>query len=138
MGGLVARYAAMPIPGKPRLHIARLFTIATPHQGAIIARPPSPDPRMRCMRAGSPFLESLDKAFPKRDYELVCYARLGDPIVSPHCAAPPDYPLWWVPNLPLSGPHLGAVSDPRILLDIVLRLRGYPPVTAEPARPLPD
>ncbi|MFC1766418.1 esterase/lipase family protein [Planctomycetota bacterium] len=47
MGGLVSRYAAMEVPGKPRLRIAHLFTIATPHQGALISIPPSPDPRAR-------------------------------------------------------------------------------------------
>src|SRR4051812_3041561 len=40
MGGLAARYAAAPDPaGKPprRLKIARLFTISSPHKGAVVA-----------------------------------------------------------------------------------------------------
>ncbi len=138
MGGLVSRYAAMELPGKRRLRIARLFTIATPHQGANISRPPSLDPRVRYMQAGSRFLRTLDRAFEHRDYELVCYTRLGDVIVAPDAAAPPHYPLWWVPDLPLSPSHLEAPSDPRILLDIVLRLCNQTPVTVEPAPPLPE
>lgn len=138
MGGLVSRYAAMELPGKPRLRIARLFTIATPHQGAIISRPPSLDPRVRYMQAGSGFLWTLDRAFEHRDYEMTCYTRLGDIVVSPQAAAPLGYPLWWVPSLPMSPSHLEAPSDPRILLDIVLRLCDETPVTVEPAPPLPE
>ncbi|MFC1652266.1 esterase/lipase family protein [Planctomycetota bacterium] len=138
MGGLVARYAAMDLPGKPRLRIERLFTIATPHQGATIAYPPSPDPRVRYMHAGSEFLETLDWAFPNRDYEMICYTRLGDTIVPPKNAAPPNYPLWWVPNLPLSGSHVEAPGDPRIFLDIVRRLRYFPPITVGTPTPLPS
>lgn len=138
MGGLVSRYAAMAVPGKPRLRMARLFTIATPHQGALISIPPSPDPRVRDMRSGSDFLETLDQAFADRDYEMVCYVRLGDMIVAPKDAAPPDYPLWWVSNRPIRASHMIAPKDPRILLDITLRLRGLPPITVEPAPPLPD
>src|SRR5687767_10723716 len=41
MGGLVARYAAVPRPGERRLRIARLFTIAAPHRGAAMARLPA-------------------------------------------------------------------------------------------------
>lgn len=138
MGGLVSRYAAMDIPGKPRLRIARLFTIATPHQGALISIAPSLDLRVEAMRAGSDFLQTLDDAFSKRDYEMICYTRLGDVIVAPKAAAPPDYPLWWVPNLPLTASHLDAPGDPRILLDIVRRLRNQKPITVEPAPPLPE
>jgi pimeloyl-ACP methyl ester carboxylesterase len=138
MGGLVARYAAMDIPGKPRLRIARLFTISTPHQGAIIAKPPSPDLRMRYMREGSDFLKTLDRAFYKRDYQMTCYTRLGDHIVAPEAASPLLYPLWWVPNIPTSDAHMAAPADPRILLDIVLRLQDQVPLTQEPACPLPE
>lgn len=137
MGGLISRYSAMDIPGKCRLRIARLFTITTPHQGALISIPPSLDPRVEDMRAGSNFLQTLDSAFPERDYELICYTRLGDTIVAPRAAAPPDYPLWWVPNIPFTAAHLNAPSDPRILLDMVLRLQNQKPVTIDPAPPLP-
>jgi len=137
MGGLVARYAAMDIPGKPRLRIARLFTISTPHRGAIIAKPPNPDLRMRYMREGSDFLKTLDRAFYKRDYQMTCYTRLGDRIVAPDAASPLLYPLWWVPNIPMSDSHMAAPADPRIILDIVLRLQGQRPLTQDPACPLP-
>ena len=38
---------------------------------------------------------------------------------------------------PLELSHIGAVLDPRILADIVLRLRNEPPLTHEPRAPLP-
>ena len=41
MGGIVARYAATERPGEKRLRIRRLFTISTPHRGAVRADLPT-------------------------------------------------------------------------------------------------
>jgi pimeloyl-ACP methyl ester carboxylesterase len=66
MGGLLARYAALPIPGRKRLKIARLFTIASPHDGAKLADfrlklgPVLYDQRIRDMASGSLFLARLN------------------------------------------------------------------------------
>jgi len=137
MGGLVARYAAMPRDGEPRLRVARLFTIATPHQGAIAAEVMQPDQRVMGMRAGSPMLDELDCAYEGCGYEIVSYVRLGDEIVGAGSARGPDGRLWWVPNKPLSLAHLRALFDERIIADIVARLAGEPPWTTEPCAPVP-
>src|SRR4051812_32366190 len=58
MGGLVARYSAMPPSGR-RLRIARLFTISSPLNGADLAALPTLDRKVRDMRTGSPMLLRL-------------------------------------------------------------------------------
>src|SRR6185369_10092730 len=77
MGGLVARWAALPPadrfregaahnPGATgkRLRIRNLYTLGTPHRGAILANLIAPDPIARDMRAGSGFLRTLDARLP--------------------------------------------------------------------------
>jgi len=137
MGGLVARYAAVPVEGRKRLCIARIFTIATPHGGAELAELPTWHTLQKAMRDGSPFLQELDKAWESRDYDLYPYVRLGDYIIGSGNAAPPGEHPWWVDNPPLNLPHMGAYSDPRIIGDIVRRLRGEQPYATEPRTPIP-
>jgi hypothetical protein len=64
MGGLVARHAASNAYASThdrRLHMARLFTISTPHIGADMAKLPTFDQRIRDMREGSIFLTQLNQ-----------------------------------------------------------------------------
>ena len=137
MGGLVARLAAIESgDGSPRLKINRLFTVATPHRGAVIADRVAFDDAARSMRAGSDLFASMDAAWPDRDYEVIPYAMLRDQIVGEHNAAPPGMtPLWLRGKL--FGTHLAVPEDDRILLDIALRLRGEQPI-AKPGTPLPQ
>ncbi len=144
MGGLVGRYAAMPVKddsqqsganGTKRLKVARMFTISSPHRGASLADLPSFDRVQIDMRIGSPFIESLEP--PNGAYELYCYVRLGDKTVGPENAAPPGFTPWWVQKTPLSTAHAGAFTDPRILADIARRLRGETPFATDPPAPLP-
>ena len=137
MGGLVARYAAMDRPGEPRLRIAHLYTIATPHRGAPAAEVLTPDERVQDMRPGSPLLTELDAAFGSCGYEVVSYVRLDDGIVGVEAARGPDGRLWWVPNKPMSLAHLRAFFDERIVADIVRRLANEDPWTTEPCAPWP-
>jgi pimeloyl-ACP methyl ester carboxylesterase len=141
MGGLVARYAAAPPEGSAgkRLKVARLFTISTPHRGAVMAALPAVLGRTQLdLRKHSAFLRDLAEREAKAPpYEVVPYARLGDCIVGEHNAAPEGMTPLWVPNLLLEGSHLLAFSDPRIVGDIARRLRGEAPFAAEPAEPLP-
>jgi hypothetical protein len=138
MGGLVARYATRRrSDGEPRLHVRRLFTIATPHRGASLAELPTLDRRVLDMRAGSAFLEVLNRLTTDDEPELIAYVRLDDGIVGEVNAAPPDGELWWVPNAPFSLSHMAAASDPRILADIARRLRGEAALTRSPAARLP-
>lgn len=148
MGGLVARYAAAPpanpagasdAPPLPRLRIVRLFTISSPHRGAVAAdRFPAWQRLHADMRPGSAFLRGLDEAWAARDYELYPYARLHDGIVGEANTAPEGRTAWWVGGPKWGEGHFGVERDPRILDDILLRLRGERPWTTEPAAGLPE
>ncbi len=132
MGGLVARAAAAGVldqDGAPvgRVRLARLFTLATPHRGAEMAKIVRPDPAAAMMRPGSAFLRSLDAALERADYELVCYARLRDRYVGTLNCAPPGRPIIWTPGL-IVGSHFSMSHDRRILVDIARRLRGEEPL----------
>ncbi len=127
MGGLVARYAALPeAPGGKRLALRRLFTVSTPHQGAQMATGFTIDDRVRDMVAGSDFLVRLDEAVAsgEADYEVIPYARTHDWIVGTQNAAWTDGTLIWVPNIPGTPAHFGAATDSRLAADIARRLRG--------------
>lgn len=138
MGGLVARQAASfdaaQAQRRKRLNIARLFTIASPHQGACLAWIPTFDSRVIDMRPDSQFLAQLNLEQP--GYELHAYTRLGDWIVGTANASPPTRHAWWVaPGVSFS--HVFAGFDDRILADIARRLRGEAPYATEPPAPLP-
>ncbi|MFN8644213.1 MAG: hypothetical protein U0802_22095 [Candidatus Binatia bacterium] len=153
MGGLVARYAAMDPARRARLRpdpraddpdralrIRRLFTLATPHRGAIAARLPVPQPRVRDMRAGSGFLRALDADLARqraRGMALYPYVRLGDAVVGAAATAPPGRHPIWVANQPFQLAHGSIDGDERILDDIARRLRDEPPYATLPAAPLP-
>lgn len=137
MGGLVARAAAAGLTaGGPALRISRLFTLATPHQGASLAEWLRPDAAARDMRPGSAFLERLEAA--RRggtggNYEMVCYARLRDRWVGASRTSPPGEPVVWVHGWRVLS-HLTVSTDLRILSDIAHRLRGEAPwpIRSEP------
>lgn len=136
MGGLVARVAAaIPPPGR-RLNIARLFTLATPHQGAKLALRLAPDSAARAMRPGSDFLAALDRDLASATYTLTCYARLRDTWVGATRTAPPGRrPIWTTGPALLS--HLTITQDRRIIADIARRLRGEPPLAEANTQPPP-
>jgi pimeloyl-ACP methyl ester carboxylesterase len=126
MGGLVARYAALPVQGeapRKRLRIKRLFTISTPHRGARVATLPLPHPLLWSMRPGSPLLKQLDDGLADADYELHTYVQSGDLIVGEVNAAPVNYVAYRTSQERLDA-HNAAPRDPRIKLDIARRLRG--------------
>jgi pimeloyl-ACP methyl ester carboxylesterase len=138
MGGLVARRAAMQdrsLAG-PRLHIARLFTLGTPHRGAKLASLVRVDQASREMRPGSAWLARLDAALVDADYELICYARLSDWMVGATRTAPMGHNTLWKPGPPIIAHHtLG--MDRAILDDLAARLQGevralVPGLTAGP------
>ncbi|MDX2148624.1 MAG: hypothetical protein SFZ23_13995 [Planctomycetota bacterium] len=125
MGGLVARTLGA--------RVVRLFTLATPHRGARLARWVRPDSAARAMKPGSAFLRELDAG---RDgpREMVCYTHLRDWWVGSANTAPPGRePIWCdtrnSPDTLLS--HFTVSSDVRILVDIARRLRGEMPLGGE-------
>jgi pimeloyl-ACP methyl ester carboxylesterase len=137
MGGLIARAAAAPATARRvgnRLHIARLFTLATPHRGARLSRWIAPDSSARAMRPGSDFLRWLDEAYGCAEYRLICYTRLGDTWVGATNTAPAGVTPIWFPRT--IGSHIYISQDPRITLDIARRLRAEEPLF-EPAAPPP-
>ena len=139
MGGIVARHAALEREDGKRLKINRLFTISSPHRGAVRAELPAMSQLHRDLRSGSAFLRRLESAEGERDYQIVPYVRLGDWIVGAENAAPGEaVAAYWVPNPPLNSAHWGAPLDPRIVGDIARRLRGETPFTSAPPAPLPS
>jgi pimeloyl-ACP methyl ester carboxylesterase len=140
MGGLVARYCvAEPTTAGRRLKVHRLFTVSSPHQGATRAQSLPPLLKMQIdMRPRSDFLRRLEAAEQECSCEIYPYVRLKDEIVGEQYASPPGKQAWWVSKLPLQPAHIGAATDPRILADILRRLRDETPLTTEPAAPLPS
>lgn len=126
MGGVVGR-ALLMHPEAPRA--ARLFTLATPHRGAVLAERVRPDAAARDLRSGSAFLESLDRALAGRPYELICYATLRDWWVGARNTAPAGIdPIWLDADRFGKGfmAHFMINTDRRILADLAMRLRGEP------------
>ena len=154
MGGLAARHAAAPNPratqggngpSAKRLRIARLFTLSTPHRGALLAGLPTFHKLLQDMRSGSTFLQTLNATgeAPGEDaeasYEIYPYVRRHDGWIGESNAAPPGWETaWWVPNQLFQDSHVGCCTDPRIIADIARRLRGETPFTLDPPAPLPD
>jgi hypothetical protein len=144
MGGLVGRYSAAPVaPGAGRrLRVHTLYTAASPLRGALRAeRWPTLLTMQADMLPGSDFYGRLDEGeradVDGSEYELVPYVRMGDTVVGPQYAAPTGRTPWWVPNRPGDFAHVGTMGDPRIMSDVLRRLRGEKPWTTEPPAPLP-
>jgi pimeloyl-ACP methyl ester carboxylesterase len=156
MGGLVARWAALPpeqrvregrtevtpepatpvAPGK-RLRIARLFTMGSPHRGAAMADVLRPDRAAQDMHQGSGFLATLDGTLGGAEYELVCYAQLRDHLVGATRAAPVGRePIWTSGTFIMS--HFTTHENPLFLTDIARRLRGEEPLLRESGPPPGD
>ncbi|HQY89820.1 MAG TPA: hypothetical protein PK402_14295, partial [Tepidisphaeraceae bacterium] len=138
MGGLIGVYSAMSDPelGK-RLRIRNLYTISSPLTGATVAElaPFTLYSLQRDMKPGSEFYAKLAEA--EADYQLFSYTRLDDEIVGEQYTSAPGRGVWWVDNPSGERSHVGAMFDPRILLDIILRLRNEKPVTKWPPVELP-
>jgi pimeloyl-ACP methyl ester carboxylesterase len=141
MGGLVARYAAVPAKDAgdgQRLRVARMFTISSPHRGASLAGFPTLSRLQKDMRSDSKFLKQLNEAGSEPTYELYPYVRLGDVIVGAPNAAPYGRTAWWVPGENLQDSHMMAMMDSRIIADVAKRLRGETPFAVDPPAPLPN
>jgi pimeloyl-ACP methyl ester carboxylesterase len=136
MGGLVARSCANSATGDRHLRIVRLFTVSTPHLGAVSAGGALFSSQGHDMKKGSKFLTYLNNEV-EIDYELIPYGRLCDTVVGVKNTAPPGYTPWWVSTPAFQDSHVQAIGDPRILADITLRLRGETPATISPPAPVP-
>lgn len=137
MGGLIARALAAGTFGTP-VPIVNLFTFATPHRGAVLAKLVRPDSAARDMRPGSTFLRDLDAALDRASYQLTPYGYLRDWWVGCENTAPPGRTPHWLDPLGVRGrifSHFMITTERRIILDVALRLRGMPPIAS--VAPLP-
>lgn len=137
MGGLVARLLAAEDP-PVEFRIRRLFTIATPHTGAGLARWIRPDRAARAMRPGSPLLAKLDDRLPAGEFELICYAQLRDWWVGASRANPPGRGSHWIDATSPIDRMFSHFTSPRrwpIVLDIARRLRGESPLARAASSP---
>ena len=75
---------------------------------------------------------------PSLYYYFRSKGELLDEIVGEANAAPPGEDVWWVANLPLQWAHADIYKDPRIMADIVRRLRGEEPIATEPRVKVPE
>lgn len=145
MGGLVARLCSMPpearakLPGSAfrqgsrsgsmppvSLNIARLFTFATPHRGAILADRVSPDDAARSMRTDAAFIAGLNTSEAMREAnisEMICYTQLRDSLVGARNTAPPGMHPCWVDG-PAWFAHFTASRNPIVFADVARQLRG--------------
>jgi len=142
MGGIIARYAAIDRNDEtstPRLRIARLYTIASPHQGADIAsRSKILDPLARDMHPDSGFMRLLHERYTQAPYPIIAYAQLDDQTIGTANSSPPGQTPWWLDREPFTRSHGGAMHDLRFIADIARRLRNETPYTTEPPASLPE
>jgi pimeloyl-ACP methyl ester carboxylesterase len=145
MGGLVSRVLAAKegivseggvTPFERPLRVARIFTLASPHRGALLAEKIRPNSAARDMKPASRFLQHLDAQLAMRDYELRCYSRIRDGWVGATRSSPPGFGVIWTPGL-IWGSHFTVSFDARVLADICRHLRGEEPL-ARPSVPPRD
>lgn len=151
MGGLVARRAIMPhdlctsrgpVPPRPRLNARRVFTLGSPHRGAVLAEKIAPDHAAQDMRPGSAFLAELDQHFTDTrgrahadgGYDLTCYAVLNDTWVGAHRTSPPGQDPHWTRGARIMS-HFLVSEHPAIIADVARRLRGEEPLSPRPSEP---
>lgn len=124
MGGVVARLAAedegvLKLAGR-RLKVRRLYTMASPLQGAKLAALPALSRVHTQLRKDSEVIVGLNRQEPP--YEVVSYARRGDGVVGEANAALPGREALVVDAPGIEGAHWGVITDPRVVLDLVRRL----------------
>ncbi|MCC6427155.1 MAG: hypothetical protein IT435_10090 [Phycisphaerales bacterium] len=139
MGGLVARLLASGSLGGRQIAIERLFTLATPHRGARLARWFRPDRAAAAMQAGSGTLMSLDAAqsdATSRPGEIVCYVQRRDWWVGTWNTSLEGHSLRCVrPRGPISAlmSHFTVHQHPAIIVELACRLRGEEGLPCEPS-----
>jgi hypothetical protein len=140
MGGVIARGLAGGTFGHGELRVRRIFTIATPHRGAKVARVAMVD---RCaweLRPGSKLINGLNGCNGSGP-ELVCYGVLRDWWIGARNTAPPWMQPHWIDVPPGVGrlcSHFAINHDRRVLVDIARRLRGEEPIARRASEPPRD
>jgi hypothetical protein len=141
MGGIVGRYAAIAPRSESnarRLNVVRLFSLASPHQGALASSLNLPHEMMSQVEPDSEFIAWINEADVDHDYVHYCYVRLGDDVVGAENAAPAGATPWWLPNPAFEHAHIAGTLDNRFWADIARRLRGEPAYATVPPAPIPE
>ncbi len=141
MGGIIARALAAGALGHEPVPAQRIFTIATPHRGAKIAKVAIIDSCAWDLRPGSKLLTKLNTDRNGGGPELFCYGALRDWwIGAPNTAPPGMHPRWIdvAPGLGRLCSHFAINHDRRVLLDIARRLRGETPISGDGTQPPRD
>jgi pimeloyl-ACP methyl ester carboxylesterase len=106
------------------LAVARVFTLGTPHRGAMLAERVRPDLAARELRAGSPVLQALQRAVTAGTTpKPYCFAQTRDAIVGMHNARPRGVRLQRMPG-PVIGSHFTSARNPVFWAAIARELRG--------------
>ncbi|MEM8873948.1 MAG: hypothetical protein AAGD32_06775 [Planctomycetota bacterium] len=128
MGGAVAFFVA----DTDDVEVERIFTLSSPLRGASLANLPTWMTLQKEMRPGSDAMNLLAEMIERFDGQRVHYAGVSDKTVKQEEAAPAGESAYVLPN---DGParfgHTGVIRDPRVRLDIFLRLRDAEPITKE-------
>lgn len=85
MGGIVTREAARQ-RGGPRLRVARLFCIASPHAGAGLIAKLTPHHHAQALRVGSAYLDELNADPTSHDFEIHTFRLQKDLVISAESA----------------------------------------------------
>lgn len=126
MGGIVAREAARR-RHPPRLCIARLYTLATPHLGARSIAWLVPHHQAQSLLQHGAYLNELNDDPDSRSFHIETFSITGDHMVGPHSAhGIGDHHHPW-PNVTLNPGHHFVHADPRILMTVVGKLLGHLP-----------
>lgn len=136
MGGILARALAANAFAFGDLKVRRVFTIASPHRGAKIAKVVVPDAAARDMRPGSRFLGTLNKH--EAGHELHCYGALRDWWIGARNTAPPGLNPYWIdvgPGLGRLCTHFAINHEKRVMADIARRLRAEDPIALRASEP---
>jgi pimeloyl-ACP methyl ester carboxylesterase len=136
MGGIIARSLACDTLGLGPLNVRRIFTVATPHRGAKIARVVVPDPCAWQMRPASNYLCTLNER--QHDGELHCYGALRDWWIGARNTAPPGKFPYWTDVDPGVGrlcTHFAINHSQLVMVDIARRLRSEEPIAHAATEP---
>jgi pimeloyl-ACP methyl ester carboxylesterase len=137
MGGIVTREAARRRGHGPRLRVARLFCIASPHRGAGFLAPYWPHHQAQALRLGSTYLDELNADPSSHDFEIHTFRLHHDLLISEDSAHAVGQTHYDWPPLALWFPtHSQAQWDLRLRATVVGMLLGHlapaPPVGATP------
>ncbi|MCE9584243.1 MAG: alpha/beta hydrolase [Planctomycetes bacterium] len=124
-GGLIAREAARKSRGGRRLHVARLLTIATPHQGTAWGKfwPILPYPLQAAdCRPASGFIASLDNDMSTTSMAISTYWTEGDIVVPKESAEAVggEHHAYARPRGFFI--HRRCAGDPRLARDVIAKL----------------